>query len=168
MIGLRLLRAGAAERKDLDKIRGQIESAGQEIEDVRDAPLPLTEATARLMEHVRPQIEVARSGLLAFMRPGSWPLNPAEVPADLRHPLVATLVAEALFRPAAFDKSVASLLSGAGKPGLAAAERQRKLAELQAKVEQLETDEEMEIVRLEAAGYCVERRVEVPIERLLR
>lgn len=149
MIGLRLLRAGDAERKDLDRIRTEIASAGKTLEEVRDAPLPLAEATARLMAHVQPHVEAARSSLLAFTRPDSWPLNRDEVPAELRHPLVGALVAEGLFHPAALDKSVASLLSLAGKPGLPAAERQRKLAELHAKVEQWEADEETEIVRLE-------------------
>lgn len=168
MIGLRVLRAGDAERRKLDQIRGQIEALGQSIDQIADAPMPPAEAAARLLARLQPLIDDARGRLLAIARPAAYATDyfDSAPPAAMRNPLTAALVAEALFRPAGFEKALTALVS-AGTPGLAAEARAQKIADLRRKLEQLEIAEEQEILRLLAAGCCVEVRLEVPIQRCI-
>ena len=54
-----------------------------------------------------------------------------------------------------------------GERGLPLAQREKRLAELQAKLEQLEIDEEREVLRLKAEGHRVPRRADVRADLLL-
>lgn len=159
MIGVTLLRAGAPERRKLDHLRGQIKALGESLEEIRSAPLPIGESVQRFMATIEPDIDRARQALIAFGRPGG----------DHSLPPIDALVAAALLQPVEFEKRVTAILAAApGKPGLSAAERRTKISELEQKIVAAELAEEVAIVELEIKGFCCERRVEVPIARLLQ
>lgn len=164
MIGVTLLSPGSKERKPLDQLRKQIEDVNSQIDNLRSARLPVSESRKRLLIHLQPRMEELRGELGRI----TYPDREAFSEDPKRNSVITALAAVALLAPSEFDKSLTALLTAEGaEVGLPTAGRAKRVEELAAKLADLETAEEQEICRLESEGYCVERRQEVPIERLL-
>jgi hypothetical protein len=157
MTAMALLRVGDASRKKLDEIRGEIAAALESIEELHDAPLPAADVVRQVMSALGSKIDHARNAVRSYMWPGtSLPLTDVDPWA-----LMALLLPD-------FEKRLASLLAvPSSKQPTSLPVRQKKGAELKAKIASLERVEEVEICRLESLGYVVERRLDVPIETLL-
>ena len=149
MIGLTLLAEGAPERRKVDHLRDQIKALTESLEEIRAAPLPVVELVQQHMATLADDVERARQAVCSGGR----------APADYA-------VSRALFDPVGWQKDLAAVISAhAGKPGLPADERRKKIAETTAKIATLEIAEETEIIRLEILECAVPRRPEVPISR---
>lgn len=148
------LHAGEPPRKKLDQLRADIAVATKSIEELEDSPLPAADAARAVMSALTPRIDHAHSVLRSYLRPGaSLPL--ADLELDL------------LLLPDLEKRLAALLVVSPSTQALSLVVRQKKIAELRAKVASIERTEEMEICALEARGFVVERRVEVPIATLI-
>ena len=147
--------------KKLDSIRDKIAALVDERDDIEGTPIPREEAKARIaaliaapysgtLHKTRIDLDPSPTGLVDGSFNSSSLLEMFERPGVLR----------ALF-PDALSKYLLSIydkeLDGV-TPGLPTAERRARLAELDAQIFKLETDEERTIEALETDGVDVQRR----------
>jgi hypothetical protein len=165
-----IMDAGAPERAVLDKTRAQILVIVDQIKALRGAPLAHEETRARIVvglegaiyerspENKFFEIQAGADGAGRF----DWPASTlaGAVIFDLNQFGFADLAW--LFGPEAVADMVMKRLKDRGPaPGLAAAARTVRLAELNAERVRLELAEEAEILKLEAAGHVVLRRADM-------
>ena len=136
-------------RKDLEATRAAITQLKAERDAIAAAPLPLAEALANAESAIRYGAGCTES---------EWFIDDAV--SGRKGAAVTPKIIDGLLTEAA--------IAGAGAlierrlqetpPGLPAAERAARVAELDARIRKLEHDEEAAIRDLEQAGFAVERR----------
>lgn len=157
-------RRAAVDRAALDKIQAEILQTSREVEAVHRAPRHVEDIREALLEAV--QAATYRYAPDATFGPflNSNPASPAQLPvnvtfADLVYLFGADHIADLVIERLGLKKAV----DGA----LRASERQQKLAAHRARLDELERAEELEILRLEAAGLQIVRRAQARPELLL-
>lgn len=145
----KLLFEGARERKQLDRIRGEIADVDQELEALAAANYPVDESIDRVMRRTDESAELARTQLGYFTRPGDFPDLP-----DSSIGLLAVL----LGRDEVRDLLRTRITELTPAPGLSTDERTQAISDLATSRRELELKEEREICRLEAKGCVVDRR----------
>ncbi len=152
----------------LDAIRGRIEKLVDEREEIEAAPIPRSEAEARIAAVVnalfsntvidpggpkeRVDLDPGPAGLLDGSFGAVGLMETLNRPGAIR----------AIF-PDALKKYLIGIYDAAlgdTKPGLPAAERRKRMADLDAEIFTLETEEEAVIEQLEAAGANILRRAD--------
>ncbi len=149
---------------ELNKIRGEIARLGEQRGEVAEAPIPRSEAEALIAAVVEtlaedPGLDPAPLGL----RNGTF--NGDELQKMLERPIVLlALFPDAIkaYLIAQYEKAI-----GKTKPGLPAAERRKRLAEIDAKIFELEVEEERLVEQLLADGVDVTRRPEADARAVL-
>ncbi len=162
---------GAAEkaRQAVEEVRQQITETRRERDALAVAPLTKAEAADRIQAWLDEQAARARLDLTAadFAHPGRSAGRPFQVPVrggDQRGADLGPVLA-ALFR----EQVKAAVLDAlpADADAIPMADRPGKLAELDARIRDLEGAEEALIVEAEAAGVEIQRRPDASPEAIL-
>lgn len=162
---------GAAEkaRQAVQDVRQQITETRRERDALATAPLTRDEVAARVDTWLDEQARRARLDLTAadFAHPGRSAGRPFQIPVrggDQRGADLGPVLA-ALFRDRIKDALLDAL--PADDKAVAMADRPGKLAELDARVRELEAEEERLIEEAEAAGLEIARRPDASPEAIL-
>jgi hypothetical protein len=156
---MEILPPGARARQALDRIRAERENVEIELDQVVAATLGVDETVARFMAAHNEPLARAESYALAFSRPGSTP-EPLNVTALLS--FNAWLDAKDF--ETKLRRRYKELLPA---PGLPAGARPAAIAKLKARFADLDEAEEVEVCKLEAEGFAVDRRSDVELSSLL-
>jgi hypothetical protein len=162
---------GAAEkaRQAVQNVRQQITETRRERDALAVAPLTKAEAADRIQAWLDAEAKRARLDLVAgeFAAPGRGPGHPFRVPVRAGEQRSADLgpVLAALFS----DQVKAAILDAlpADADAIPMADRPGHLAELDARVRELEAEEERLIEEAEAAGVEITRRPDASPEAIL-
>ena len=140
----------------LTKLRSEIEALSGERNTIESAPIPRGEVEAQIAAAIdAPWSDQIMSPEPAGLLHGGF--NGAELQHMLSRPaLLVAVIPDAIkaYVIGLYDRDL-----GDAEPGLGALERRRRLAEIDAQVFELETQEETVCEQLEAAGADVQRRV---------
>ena len=162
MDGFNICRTDNPVRTTLEKIQREISTLSAEIEQTERAYLPYEETRANLLHFLKEDQyqRVPEKHFESFQSPFSrnW-----ELPRELSLVHLAYLMG-----PDALVDRIMERIGANGQPvGLPAAERQKKLAELQAKLRRLMESEEVETLRIEKLGWVVLRREDADVQVIL-
>lgn len=150
-----------ASQAGLDKIRKELSDLSEARAHAESAPLTLAEVEPRVREQIERRLAHATRNLEAqIVRPTRDFAPPAlEIDAEL-------VVAVAIGAETLFQQCMAHLERTADG-GLSSEQRAQRLAEIDARREELELLEEIEILGLEAAGAPVLRRPDLNADLVL-
>jgi len=154
---MRSLPEGAPERAKLDSIRAKRLVLVDQIETAAAALVPLDSAVGVIMDRLRVLTSDGEIALRSFNYPG---MNGTQ--------FTEPSVMLALMPPDLIEARVRKVLSADTDKRLTQAERQSLTSKAHDELPKVERSEELEVLRLEAAGFTVARREDVDIDLVLR
>lgn len=161
--------AASKAREAVEEVRRQIAETRHEREALATAPLTKAEAAERIQAWLDAEAKRARLDLMAgeFAAPGRGPGHPFRVPVRAGEQRSADLgpIIAALFPDQVREALLAALPDDAG--AIAMTDRPGRLAELDARVRDLERQEETLIDEAEAAGVEITRRPDANPDAIL-
>lgn len=164
-----LSREGAPERKALDKKRAEIAARSNEIEATINAETSDVDLTENCRRAVRGEIEKTRAeSAFDSLRRSDAFLAAMDFPGVARYQNIVMpgLTWGALFRVLGEERAAqmvfeTSKRGATTEPGLPNAEREKRIADLREQLKKLERAEEIEVLKLEAAGFNLLRRDDI-------
>lgn len=157
------IKVGSADRVELDSIRARIVSVTDKITETGTALLAIEDARQRLEFEIDSMMKVSSEALFEDLR---VPDRHFKLSGEVHfHDLIALLG-----RDAVIDRIMGLIKSGrTGKlAGISNSKRKSMLEQLRTELLQLCRDEELEVLRLEAAGNTILRRGDADLDVLLQ
>ena len=153
--------AVAAAGEAIERLRGEIEDLQAERAAVASAPLPLDQALDVLRKHLDHLAKAAGPDLAGIAHAAAIGARQSALLATPRDPL---LLFAALARPLVEESLTAAVrwfYEGNQLTGMAPADRDARLAEIDQRIAALEFEEESTISEAEALGMNIPRRINV-------